>query len=221
MSTRRDVARELAVLLRAPEPGTNNVGAFVAEHAKALSASIGVREDELLASESAPDEVLVPKFAARLLSLRESRRAHDDERGQSIAADAGERLAHTARFEDDRIIVDADILLRDLLADRAILYVRFVRPDVFDVAVLRRTLVESARVQRIYIDVAAYVDAEGVHVRWKGGRAGYNWTPRVIPPPYHALVQTVRLAPPVAAARERRRVPTLLGDILAELGWPA
>jgi hypothetical protein len=221
MSTRRDAARELAFLLRVPEPCSNNVGAFVAEHAKALSVSLGVREDELLASERAPDEVLVPKLLARLSSLRDAQRAHDDERGQSIAAEAGERLAHTARFEDDRVVVNTDILLRDLLADRDILYVRFVRPDVFDVAVLRRTLAECARVQRIYIDVAAWIDANGVAVRWRGGRGGYNWKPRVIPPPYHALVQTVRLAPPVAAARERRRVPSLLGDILAELGWPA
>jgi hypothetical protein len=71
--------------------------------------------------------------------------------------------------------------------------------------------------RRIFIDVAAWVDAEGTHLRWRGGRGGHNFRLQVVPPVDRALVLTVELQPPVRAAV--RRPGAWLGELLQEMGF--
>ena len=84
-------------------------------------------------------------------------------------------------------------------------------------AVARDTLARAAMVRRIYIDVVACVDADGVHVRWRGGRGGYNWKARFVAPVDREHVLTVELQPPVRAAVPRPGA--WLGELLMEMGW--
>jgi hypothetical protein len=87
----------------------------------------------------------------------------------------------------------------------------------FTAAVERTLLVRTALVQRLFIDVTAYVDANGLHVRWRGGRGGYNWRARFVAPADRAHVLTVELRPPVRAPVPRPGA--WLGELLAEMEW--
>ena len=221
MTARRDPLRELALLLRAPEPGTNNLGAFVAEHAKALAPLLGVPESKLTEEEPTPDEVLAPELFDRLRALRDAERAYVARRGESLAIQAAECLIHTACWDDERVIIDADVLLGGLVADRGMNYVRFVLDDDASVTVSRASLAGCRLLPRLFMDVAAWVDRGGVHLRWRSGRGGINWRPRETERWEESLVLIVSLRRPAVAALPRRRVPSLLGDVLRDLGWPA
>ena len=113
-------------------------------------------------------------------------------------------------------MLDTDLLLGDVLADRQRKYIAF-NGEAFTVAVERDTLARAAMVRRIYLDVAACVDADGLHVRWRGGRGGYNWKPRFVAPADRERVLTVALPPLVRAAVPRPGA--WLGDLLVELGY--
>jgi hypothetical protein len=104
----------------------------------------------------------------------------------------------------------------DLLADRERKYIAFKGED-FTVPIERDTLARAAMVRRIYIDVAACGDADGLHVRWRGGRGGYNWKPRFVAPVDRERVLTVDLLAPARAAR--RRPGAWLAELLREMGF--
>lgn len=220
MSARRDPARELALLLRAPEPGACNVGSFVASHAKTLSPLLGIAEPKLAAVHSVPDERLVPDLQARLRELREAERAHAVERGTSLAVQAAARLAHTARWLDDRVVVDTRVLLGDLLAARDTKYLRFELDGGADVVIARSSLANCRMLERTFLDVAGWIDGDGVHLRWRAGRGGINWKPLRLERWEEPLVLSVPLKRP-AATPTRRSTPSLIGDVLRDLGWPA
>ena len=125
-------------------------------------------------------------------------------------------LGRTVRWTEQGAVLDTDLLLGDVLVDREKKYVTFKGED-FTVAVERDTLARAAMVRRIYLDVAACVDADGLHVRWRGGRGGYNWKPRFVAPADRERVLTVALPPLVRAAVPRPGA--WLGDLLVELGY--
>ena len=219
MSGLPSAVRQLAQLVRAPEPGTNNIGAFVIEHAEALSPLLGLPEPAIASLVDVPDEVLVPELASRLANLRYADGERLARRAASLSLDAADKVAHTARRDQGRVIVDADILLGDLLADRTRRFVRFDDEGSFSVAVPHDRLVESRVLRRMFIDLAAWVDQHGVHLRWKSGCGGINWKPVQVPPTPQDRVLTVAFH---RRTYERdSRMPTLVGDVLEALGLSA
>jgi hypothetical protein len=113
-------------------------------------------------------------------------------------------------------VLDTDLLLGDVLADREKKYIIF-NGDDFTTAIERDTLVRTTSLRRMFIDVAAYVGVAGLHVRWRGGRGGYNWKPRFVAPVDRERVVTVELRPPVRAAVPRPGA--WLGELLQEMGF--
>jgi hypothetical protein len=113
---------------------------------------------------------------------------------------AATTLGRTVRWTEQGAVLDTDLLLGDLLADRGKKYAAFTGPD-FTTVIERDTLVRTGIVRRLYLDHAAWVDAAGLHVRWRGGRGGFNWRPRFVAPVDRERVLTVELRPP-ARARE-------------------
>ena len=69
--SRRDPLRELQQLLRVPEEGAANIGAFLFDHAEALAPALGSSPEDLRASDEMPDEVVAPRLRARLARRRE------------------------------------------------------------------------------------------------------------------------------------------------------
>jgi hypothetical protein len=214
--TRHDPLRELIQLLRVPEEGACNLGAFLFAHADELAIALGSSPEDLRASADMPDEVVVPRLRARLARRREMDRERAALEDTELAVRAATTLGRTVRWTERGAVLDTDLLLGDVLADREKKYIAFTGPD-FTTAIERDTLTRTASLRRMYIDVAACVDAEGIHVRWRGGRGGYNWKPQVVVPADRTRVLTVELQPPVRAALPRPGA--WLGELLQEMGW--
>jgi len=214
--SRRDPLRELQQLLRVPEDGAANIGAFLCEHAEALAPELGSSAEDLRASADMPDEVVAPRVRVRLARRREMDQERKAAEDAEVAMRAATTLGRTVRWTEQGAVLDADLMLGDVLADRERKYIAFKGED-FAVAIERDTLARAAMVRRIYIDVAACVDAEGLHVRWRGGRGGYNWKPRFVVPADRGRLLTVELQPPVRAAV--RRPGAWLQEVLGEMGY--
>jgi hypothetical protein len=213
---RRDPLRELVGLLRVPEEGAHNLGAFLVAHADDLAAALGSNPEDLRGSAELPDEVVAPRVRARLgrrRELEQDKKAQDD---AETAVRAATVLGRTVRWAEQGAVLDTELLLGDLLADRAKKYVSLAGPD-FTTAIERATLARTAMLRRMFIDVAAYVDADGLHVRWRGGRGGYNWKPQIVVPADRAVVLEVALQPPLRAAVPRSGA--WLGDVLRQVGF--
>ena len=73
--------------------------------------------------------------------------------------------------------------------------------------------------RRVHLDLAAWVDATGLHFRWRGGHGGYRWRSHEVHASFANRVLNVPLAPKVAQRPPRRRAGAWVGDILQELGY--
>ena len=89
-SARRDPVRELALLVRAPEPGTSNLGEFLANNASGLAQVLGLPADDFEAARILDDEDLAPRIRQLLERARDRHVQQDLERRRerSLAAAA-------------------------------------------------------------------------------------------------------------------------------------
>ena len=163
-----------------------------------------------------PDEVVAPRVRARLARRREHDQERERQEDAEVAGRAAAALGTTVRWTERGAVLDTDLLLRDVLADRDKKYITFTGPD-FTTAIERETLARTASLRRVFIDVAACVDADGLHVRWRGGRGGFNWKPRFVAPVDRDRVLTVDLRAPARAAVPRPGA--WLGELLLEMGY--
>lgn len=170
---RRELLRELARLVRCAEPDGANVGSFVAQHACELARVLHVDTPELVEVCAERDGRVVDRLRPRLeLALeREHRlqRARQVERARLAAVS----VALTSRSFELGIVLDVDIVLGDLLADRATKYVTFAAIDarvVVPVAMMRR----ARYLRHLYVDLACFVSERGLALRWKAGRGRLN-----------------------------------------------
>jgi hypothetical protein len=116
---------------------------------------------------------------------------------------------------DRRAVLEGDLLLGDLLTDKRVKFMAFEdREDKLAVTVARWMLADVRPLRRIHIDLVAWVDAEGFHFRWRGGRGALNWRPQVVPAGAESVVLTV----PLRARRTHRSRGPWLGDVLQGLG---
>jgi hypothetical protein len=211
--------KELALLLRVPEPDSTNLGDYLASNAEALAPFLNATPANLRSTAALRDEDVAPGLRHRLegmsRSVEEDRRARAAARGARAAA----TLGATARWTEYGAVLDVELLLRDVLADRTKKYIVFQGTGV-DVPASRKTLVQVASLRRLHIDLVAFVAGDGLHFRWKGGRGGYNWKPQVVHPADADRVLTVPLRPAHPASVPARR-GAWIGDVLRELGFPA
>ncbi len=214
--SRRDPLRGLQQLLRVPEEGAANIGAFLFANAEQLAPALGSSPDDLRASADMPDEVVAPRVTARLARRRELDQERERQEDSEVALRAAASLGATVRWTEHGAVLDTDLLLGDVLADRRKKYIAFTG-EGFTTAVERDTLARTASLRRVFIDVAAYVDAEGLHVRWRGGRGGYNWKARFVAPIDRERVLTIEMRPPTRAVVHRPGA--WLGELLQDMGF--
>jgi hypothetical protein len=216
MSAQLSELRELARLVRLHEPGSSNLGSHLEQHADALAPLLRLTSAELRARAHDLDEVLVPGMARTLESVDCALRADRERRQSDMSLQAAHTIGATARWMDDRAVLDVDLLLTELLVDRTVKYVSFVAEgDDSAVTVYRWMLAEVRPLRRTVIDLVSWVDAEGFHFRWKGGRGALNWKSQAVSAGAEAHVLTVRLR----ARRVRQVRGAWLGDVLQELGF--
>jgi hypothetical protein len=220
-STRRDPVRELAQLVRTPEPGSSNLGEFVADNAVEVAQVLGMDARWLGAARATDDEEIAPRIRQLLQRARDRHVQEDLERRRQRSLEAAERLGASARWTTDLgAELNVDLMLGELLADRTKKWVAFTTADAVATIVPRHLVAATAPLRRLHIDLASWVDPQGLHFRWRGGKGGYRWRPHEVDPRFADLVLTVPLAPRVALhVPERRRGGAWLGHILQELGY--
>ena len=207
-------------MARAPEPGTTNLGEYLADHANELAQVLGIDARWLEAARASDDEDVVQRIRQLLARARDQhvQQGLEQRRDRSLAA--AERLGATARWTDLGAELDMDLLLGELLADRTKKWVAFTVDHDRETIIPRHLIAATAPHRRIHLDLAGWVDLHGLHVRWKGGRGGYNWHSREVDAHFDDLVLRVPLAPIVVLhVPERRRGGAWLGHILKELGY--
>src|SRR5271154_3438220 len=117
--------KELALLVRSPEPDSTNLGDYLASNAEALAPFLNATPANLRSTAALRDEDVAPELRHRLewisRSVEENRRARAAER----AARAAAALGATARWTEYGAVLDVELLLRDALADRTRKYIVF------------------------------------------------------------------------------------------------
>jgi len=211
--------RELFALVRTSEPGSNNIGEYLAANAEELAPFLHATPANLRSASALRDEDVAPKLRHHLEGI--SRGAEEERRARlgDRAARGAATLGATARWTEQGAVLEVDLLLRDVLADRTKKYIVFKGVGV-DLAIRRNTLVQVAALRRLHIDLVAFVNTEGLHFRWKGGRGGYNWRPQVVPSADADRILTVSLRPAHPASVPARR-GAWIGDVLRSMGFPA
>jgi hypothetical protein len=225
-SARRDRVRELVQLARVPEPGTSNLGEFVAGHADELAQALNADPHRLALARALDDEELLPRIVQLLERARGRRVMEDLDRRRERSIAAAVRLGQSARWNELGAELDVDLLLGDVLADRTRKWVTFEGGGL-GVTIPRHLIAGAVFVARQHLDLAACVDEHGLHFRWRGGTGKYNWRPQALRPGLEAHVLTVPLASKVVAVvlqrppvvRQRRRRPAL-EPVLAEPAAP-
>jgi hypothetical protein len=219
MSSAPRELRELALLLRIPEPGSNNIGLHVAADAEVLAPLLRTSPSHLRSLAPLRDDDLAPRLVHRVDAAVRGASERDLDRRAARASEGARLLGATARWTEYGAVLDVDVLLRDVIADRGKKYIAFSGGEGIGVTVRREMLGRVATLRRLHIDLVAFVDRDGLHFRWKGGRGGYDWKPQTVHPADAHRVLTVRLHPARVATRSDRGA--WLGDILRELGFPA
>jgi hypothetical protein len=215
-SAQRELS-ELVFLLRSPEHDSNNIGVYLAAHADVLGPVLRTAPEVLRRASTLTDERVVPELRRRVASV-----LGDDkvERAGAVSerSTRGARLlGQTVRWTELGGVLDIDLLLHDVIADRQNKYVAFVRGEQPRVVVRRDTLARSTPLRRNVLDLVAFVDELGLHFRWKAGRGGLNLLSQVVPPADKSRVLEVTLRP----ESDLRPSSVRLGDLLHDMGLRA
>jgi hypothetical protein len=199
MESRRPDLRGLRALLRAPELGSYNLAAYVAAH----EAELGLD----LSAMAGPDEVVAP----RLLALLERRRAEARRAAEGGILATLRQLQAGARWRDEQVVLPPGLFFRLASPATGKKYIQLLG-DGLDVTVSRQLLRRAGVALRAFRDVSVSVDADGVHLCW-GGRGRLNFYPQQVKGSLDALVVTL---PPRSVSR---RMPLLVGEVLADMGF--
>ncbi|WP_437899241.1 hypothetical protein [Sorangium sp. So ce124] len=205
MAGRRSGLAGLERVLRAHEPGSHNIGDYVAEHDEELAVLLGVDDSELRALARQLDEAAAPRVRALLQHRAEARTLrHQAARRDAVLA-AAQRLATMAVWRESAALLDVGVVLGDLLADVTIQHISLVS-HVFEVHLPRKKLVEIAAVlPRQFPDLVSWVDRAGLHFRWRQGRGGLSLYSQAVPASESDHVLHVNIPAPVI--RKHRPAP--------------
>ena len=220
MGSRSGIA-VLQKLVAAAEPGTNNIGQYLAARAHVLAPELAVPVATLVAAALVTDEEIAPQLEALLRQRVEQSRTTRQVSAVERASTAASRISRSAIWERNLVRIDPALLLGDLLADTNHKYVAFSF-DEHDITIDRAKLVDVSRIltSKTYPDRSAYLDAYGLHFRWKSGRGGLNLVtqvPSVLERDrvLHVVLERPAVAMPIVPVR---RGGAWLGDILGETG---
>jgi hypothetical protein len=217
-SARPDVLRGLLHLVRVPEEDGHDVGNFLAANAEELAPLLATTPSDLSASRLLPDGQVVARLRAR---LERACQRDQDARGRQRDAEAqaaAEHLAAAVRWEHDRALLPTPLLFSKALWAVPQKHAVLVADD-FQV-VVRRDLVNRARTLLPKLPtVDAFATREGLHLRW-GCSGRLNLCSRNVSREERAAALVIALpAPRVVPKPAEARLPMLLGDVLAELGF--
>jgi hypothetical protein len=144
---------------------------------------------------------------------------------QNLSIASATMLAKLARWEDDRVRLDHQIVLgRSLVADRTRRYICFAAEGYDPVPIRREKLVGAARALT-FPDLSCSLDTRGLRFSWRGGRGRLLLVSQRVELHQRDAVLSVVVDRPRPRAVDvetaihppRERVSTWVGDALNEL----
>jgi hypothetical protein len=221
---RRSSIAELEKLVRFAEVGGTNLGEYLVRSGEGLAQQLGVDAEELRAVVHLPDEALARELQSRLERRAARRAATHADAVQRLAVAAAEQLAATARWKGDAAVLDVRVLLGELLVDTTRSYFLFDATSFssrFQVALPRSRLANVARVLGGRPDLGAWVDEDGLHLRWNEGRGGLNFLSQCVPAQEMNNILCVNIPPPHVAHRAPGLAATRawFAEVVAEMAF--
>ena len=225
---RRPTERELlATLLAAVESddGNEELTALLQEHGVTIAASLGITTAQLEATCKAPPMDRTVKVRVALRRFRERHAAALKQQAQNLSIAAADMLAGLSRWHEDRVDIDAKIILGTLLADGQRKAIRFDVEGRSSVTVLRNKLKEASRALG-FSDLRCFIDERGLNFRWHGGRGGLVLVTQDSQKFEASAVLTVEFQRPRPKAKPSlippspiAPSPAWLGDVLLDFGF--
>lgn len=201
-----DPIKELVALYSRAQHSEHNIGEFFGRH-PALRDRFGVPDV------TGDDAELALQLAVAIGRYKKATVKAQQEARAERAVRAVRRLIGAARRCGERVDLDIDVLLGDVLIDTSKEYICF-ELDESNVDVPRHSLARARGPTRSFDDVIAYVDRSGLHLRWRAGRGGLNFQPQRRERGAQVLVVDLRapLAGPASRCELIRE-----GEILADM----
>lgn len=203
----RSALRALELAVRHQEPEQ------VREELTRLTPDLGGQVRPLLAL---ADQALLTEARRLTKTIRARRRVRSQADALRRADAQLERLRSTASPYRDGVTVlgPADLLHQDLVRAPGMRLFELRTPD-FEVVVLLDILRRARPLLLPKPDLTAFLDAEGLHLRWNLGRGGLDLRhDRALTHEDRQRMLTITFEPPVV-----RRPGAWLGDILTDVGW--
>lgn len=192
-------------------------------HGARIAAVLGTSLPELESKLQRPRERRSDDVRRLVRTAQEQREAIRAEQRRNLAIAAGIMLASLARWTETRVELDARIVLGTLLVDASKKAVRFDVERGPSITISCAKLTEASRALK-FSDLHCFVDARGLHFRWRDGVGGLDlhtqdrvWNDN--------SVLTVALSRPQRRPRTQPRpvVPqhrqSWIGNVFADLGF--
>jgi hypothetical protein len=162
------------------------------------------------------------------VALRRFRERHAESlkrQAENLSMAAANMLVGLSRWHDERVDLDARIVLGTLLADRQRKAIRFDVEGRSAVTILRDKLKEAGK-SLVFSELCCFVDECGLNFRWHGGRGGLVLVTQSVERFESSAVLTVEFPRPQPKAKPSLVRPSpmtpsaaWLGDVLLDLGF--
>jgi hypothetical protein len=160
-----------------------------------------------------------------LRRFRERHAASLKSQAENLSIAAANMLVGLSRWHDDRVDVDANIVLGTLLADGQRKTIQFDVEGRSSVTLLRDKLKEASRALK-FPDLRCFIDERGLNFRWHGGRGGLVLVSQSVEKFESSAVLTIEFPRPQPKAKLSLVPPSpitpsasWLGDVLLDLGF--
>lgn len=225
--TRRPTERELLTAFSAA--GESDDGEELVElledHATAIASALGISAAQLEAISKASPMDRTVKVRVALRRFRERHAESLRRQAQNLSIAAADMLVGLSRWHQERVDVDAKIVLGTLLADGQRKAIRFDVEGRSSVTVLQDKLKEARRALG-FSDLRCFIDERGLNFRWHGGRGGLVLTNQSVEKYDSSAVLTVEFQKPRPKAKPSlvppspiTPSPAWLGDVLLDFGF--
>jgi hypothetical protein len=155
--------------IKIAEGNQSEVRAYLIENLDAVAKLFAVRPDVIASAleKEADDVSMAEKLLGSIVDAEDRKREkRTDTRAREATAFA-EALAGSVRWQDDRAHFDALMLLDSAPLGRKAFLV--LECPAFTVGVAMSVLLDLAKIDRVRADLTGWVDADGLHLRWKSG----------------------------------------------------
>lgn len=183
------------ILVKSSEGAPSEIRHYIVENVETLARSFYVPTRLIIdAVQGVKDDgALATKFLETIVRAEALLRQNRKERREEAAHSSAAAIGSVAQWDGEKVTVDIMSLLASALTRRNDLMV--FACDGLEIGVNQSVLFDLARLKRR--DLSAFVDAEGLHVRWPSG--GLNLYPQTNPKAERVVVPLPSVSMVVAA----------------------